>query len=837
MIGGLTLEILVQEWRRRPLRFLLTLGSVAIGTAAVFGALLASGSARVAYRQMSESLEGPPALEIVAEQGGRFQATELSELPPTDGVSSVMPLLFRTSLLRVRDRRSNVVVVGTTLERPEVARAFTLRDGQLPQDDTEILLSSILADAFQVSAGETVNLLTRRGIKKLTVAGTVERESLEPLATGAGVIMPLAAAQEAFGLRGQVDRFRVNLTSHDVRVPVKEKLASQIHSPLALQVPQGRIQMADELMRSADLALSMASTMAMAMAAFIVLNTIRMNVSERRRQLSIMRCIGATTKQVERLVLLEALFAGLGGTLIGVPLGYLIGLGLVRGIQQILQTEIPGLVPSPLTLAVPILTGPILAMVAAWFPARQTRYITPLEGLRETELEGYDAFPWRSVLSGLAMWIVGGCCITGVIVRWVSPFLAIPTAVLLLVAYILWLPALLRPLLRIAEALIRGRLQLAGQLGREQLLRRQTRTALTAGVVVVALNGSVGLGHGILNNVRDVRAWYERTFSGDFFLQPLAAVMATGPSREDPLRDALREEPGVTGVDTIRMLPGRAGDLPIICLVRDFPSQAPLPLELVGQSVPEARAALERGEAILGTILSRKLGAERGDKVLIELQGRSHPFTVGGITSDYFQGGMVVYLGLNGAQQRFDPGMPEFYSVSVAPEASNGLGDRLRELARDHQAGFFTNVEGKARFDRRINGIIGALWSVVGLIFMASGLGIANTLSVNVLEQTRELGLLRIVGMTSPQLRLLILVEAWMLGFVGIVLGLAGGLTTAYVTHLSNDPILGHSPPFAWHHELIVMSVVASLALVSLGAWGPGYRASRLDLLAAISYE
>lgn len=837
MMAGLAVELLVREWRQRPGRFLLTVGSVSIGTAAVFGALLASASARQAYQEMSRSLEGPPALEIVNEFGGRFAEPALPGVSEMPGIEAIVPLIFRSSLVRVHDRRAKLVVVGTRLEHPEIQQRLPLQSGTIPTGSDQALLSVPLADALQVQVGDSISLLTRRGFRKLRVVGLVQRQPLAQLAGGAGVVLPLTAVQELFGLRGQIDRLRLELASTASREAIKATLSSQIASPLAIQLPQGRIRLAEEVMRSADLALQMACSMAMAMAAFIVLNTVRMNVSERRKQLSTLRCVGASARQVVSLIIIEALVAGGVGSCVGVPLGYGVGWVLVRGMERILQTHIPALTPSVGAVLIPLISGPLLAVLAAWIPARQTRHISPLEGFEAEESTAYDRLPWRGVFTGALLWLVGGTCVVGVIQRWLSPIAAIPAAMVMLVAYVLWLPTLVAPILRSGAWLVRGRLQLAAQLGSEQLLRRRSRTALTAGVVVVALHSSIGLGHGILNNVQDIRDWYHRAFSGDFFLQPLTSLTSSTPGAEDPLREAIAEVAGVTVIDAIRMLPGRAGEQPVICVIRDFPTEVPLPLQLIQTSENQARTALSEGQAVVGTVLARRLNLHRGDSFLVEMNGRSQRLQVGSLAGEYFQGGLVIFLERRACQKRFDTGLPDLYSVGVNPSVREDVQPQLQAIARQYQAGFFSNQEGRELFDRKINGIVGALWSVVGLTFVASGLGIANTLSVNVLEQTRELGLMRIVGMTTHQLRWLILMEAWLLGGLGIVLGLAGGLGAAYLTHLCNEPILGHSPPFAWHHELLVGSVLASLALVSLGAWIPGYRAARLNLLAAIAYE
>jgi putative ABC transport system permease protein len=108
---------------------------------------------------------------------------------------------------------------------------------------------------------------------------------------------------------------------------------------------------------------------------------------------------------------------------------------------------------------------------------------------------------------------------------------------------------------------------------------------------------------------------------------------------------------------------------------------------------------------------------------------------------------------------------------------------------------------------------------------------------MSVFEQTRELGLLRVIGMTRPQMRRLVFCESLLLGILGTLMGTLAGLTTAWIIHLCNEPLLGHAIPFALHVWLVAGNAIACLAITLVAAWLPGERAARLDFLAAIAYE
>jgi putative ABC transport system permease protein len=143
----------------------------------------------------------------------------------------------------------------------------------------------------------------------------------------------------------------------------------------------------------------------------------------------------------------------------------------------------------------------------------------------------------------------------------------------------------------------------------------------------------------------------------------------------------------------------------------------------------------------------------------------------------------------------------------------------------------------RERVDQMTKGVIAGLWGLLMLGLIVGAFAIANTLTMNVLEQTRELALLRVVAMTRWQVRKTILAQAIMIGMIGIVVGIIGGVIGAYVMNLSTLPLLGHAPTFALHPSLIGICFVVGLAVIIAAAWLPAERAARLHLLIALQYE
>jgi putative ABC transport system permease protein len=147
----------------------------------------------------------------------------------------------------------------------------------------------------------------------------------------------------------------------------------------------------------------------------------------------------------------------------------------------------------------------------------------------------------------------------------------------------------------------------------------------------------------------------------------------------------------------------------------------------------------------------------------------------------------------------------------------------------------FTSLQQK--LNGKLDGVIGSLWGLMGLGFIMGALGMANTLTMNVLEQTRELALLRVVAMTRRQVRKTILAQATIIGFIGLFTGTLGGMVGSYTINLSSIPLFGHAAAFVVHPSLMLTCFSVGMAIILLAAWIPAERAARLNLMIALQYE
>ncbi len=242
-------------------------------------------------------------------------------------------------------------------------------------------------------------------------------------------------------------------------------------------------------------------------------------------------------------------------------------------------------------------------------------------------------------------------------------------------------------------------------------------------------------------------------------------------------------------------------------------------------------------DVILGSVLAKRLGVEADDSV--ELQTRIGPqrLAVSRVQNDYLSGGMTVYMQRPLAEQFFDVEGVDAYIVradhSQIAEVKNALSAiSLRNgMMLQSYADLTTLIEGM------MSGVVGSLWALLTLALLVASFGVFNMLAMNVLEQTRELGLLRAVGMTSHQVRLMVLSQAILLGIVGIIPGIGAGIAMSYLMNLATFPALGHQVEFTLSPWFVLAVAVAAFALVILASWLPASRAARIQPALSLRYE
>ncbi|MBU6308594.1 MAG: ABC transporter permease, partial [Planctomycetes bacterium] len=599
--------LLVRQWMRRPGRALAAAASVAVAVGAAVATWTAADASRQGFQRLSEVVAGVPTIDVTARDGQRFAASAVPSLVDVPGVRAVVPLFYRPSLVRVGENRLREVAVGVDVEALVSAGLLALESGEPCREDDELVLDATLAKGLGVAVGDEVLFFARRRIARMRVTGLAATNSLRWFAEGATVVADIQVLESMSLSTAEVDRVRIVLATDVAREEVLAAVSRRLPESLVADVPAGRASLAEDVLHSANLGLDFVTALTLAMAWFIVGNAMLMNVAERRRGLTLLRLLGGTGRQVRRLVTVEAAILGGLGAAVGVVVGLAAARPIAAGITRALNADGASAAIHPLLVPMAVVIGIGIAVAAAWWPARQATAADLLDGLSAAPPEPPRGSSRGLVVTAVAMLVVTAVAETLMTYGLLPSRASVISGVAMLLAFVALTPFLLIPLVRMLGRLVPERWRVEGSLAVEQIVRNPIRTALTAGVLVVAVSNAIGLGHAIRDSVEDVLGWYGKMLKADWVLTQAGALSASREERSNAsqaMEEEVRRLPGVATVEGIGVATGRIPGGVCVVLARDLPPTGPLPLQPVDATEADVRAALDRGEAVAGTVLA-----------------------------------------------------------------------------------------------------------------------------------------------------------------------------------------------------------------------------------------
>jgi putative ABC transport system permease protein len=564
---------------------------------------------------------------------------------------------------------------------------------------------------------------------------------------------------------------------------------------------------------------------------FIILNTFSMLVAQRTRELALLRAVGASRAQVTRSVLLEAVIVGF----VGATLGLLLGIGLAALLRTLFASFGLELGSTPFVFAPDMFVwsyavGVLVTVAAAFLPAVRASRVSPIAAMRDEVSTRQRGLRVRGLVG--AVLTAGGL---GALVLSVSTddgstagLWLLLGAVLTLVGVIVLSPVISRPVIAALSAAFPRLFGTVGRLSRTNAQRNPRRTAATASALMIGLALVSAMGTIAASVNASIGKLVDETLVAD-----LTVSGAQGEPFSPTVAEAVRQVDGVETVDVQRWSGARLdGEDAFMTAADPQTLDAAMRLTFVEGGVEGLR-----GNALLvDEPTAEDQGWVLGDTLEMQLAGGSVDVTVGGI----YEVNEAVGPYLTSLEAWKAAGGPErdnYISVIVADGSDVAAVESQLEGALDA----YPNVsvrdqsESKEQFTGFVDQLLGMIYVMLALSILIAVLGIINTLVLSVVERTREIGLLRAVGMKRRQVRRMVTLEAVVISVFGAVLGLAVGLTlgVALQRGLQDEGITELSVPVG---SLIGFLVAAAVVGVVAALW-PARRAARVDVLRAITTE
>jgi putative ABC transport system permease protein len=828
-----------RELRRRPLRALLTLLGVVLGVAAATSVTLGSRATHDAYPGMFDVLAGRAQLELRGADGHAFFTPP--ETIDVEGVEVFVPHVQAPAGLVTRGGPEPVMVLGVDDGDQLRVRDYSAAEGDYPSfQGRNVWLEAGFAARHGIRLGNEVELLTARGPTTLRVRGLLDPVGPMRFNGGGVAVVPQRVAQRLFAGEGKVNTVSVVVRRGADVEAVRGRLAEAFPN-LSVVRPTERGGLADEFLGTVYQALGSMGAVAVVAGAMVILNTFLMHLGESQRQLALLRALGATRGQVTAMLLRQALLLGGLGTLIGVPLGVLLAWLLMKLFESFMNVPMPRFTISWTGLLLTASLGPAMTLAATVYPARRAARREPLADLRRRPMGDGPAPKWPPYLGGALLAVVFVFEIA-VVWGWLSGPAGARLLPLMsgcgLVGCACLVPLVQAPLLRLVGWAIGPVLGVEGRLAVRGLLRHRARTGLTVGVLFAAVAAALAFGVGVINNTRDIREWYDHTVAADFLVRavrPDPAVVLTPAPIPPRVGDEIGKLPGVASSGRLRFVPLRMDGTSLVLIARDF--EEPVPLIVHEGDAKALPALLRQGEVAVGTALANRLRLKAGGTMTLPMPEGPRRVRVAAVVKEYSGAGLALYADYEQARAWFDFDGPHAVALRARPGERDKLAAELGALARRETLWVQPNEDFAHTIERVVRGVRWLLAGMLALIAAVAAAGVVNTLTTNVLDQTRELGVLRALGMKRGGVVKLVLAQALALAAVTCLTGGPAGLFIAWLMNVATPGLQGHHVEFHVPPFFVAACLLAATVLAVLAALVPARRAARLAVIDAVRHE
>jgi putative ABC transport system permease protein len=849
------IRLIIAGLRQRTLRAGLTAIAILLGVAMVTGTLVLTSQITRAFDEIFQAANSGVDVRVTPQADFEGGFGEIPTLPEkmvrrVEGVDGVASAAGEVAAL------GSPVVDGRYVQStgapsfvfslsPEQFRSTDLAAGRYPDRSGEVAINEALADSEGLALGDRLGIATRSGVRPVTLTGLVTFANVSSIGGATIVIATKADVQAWFRLRGRVNSIAVGAQPGVSPEALARRIAAALPAR-GVQVRTGEQDAAEQAQQTTEAintflrpALLAFGVIALFVGAFIIFNTFSITVAQRLRELGLLRTIGASRRQVMASVVGEALAIGLVAGVVGLFAGY----GFAALLVWIFDTLLPGGIPvataelSAGIALIALLVGVGVSVVAALLPALRASRVPPVAALRE------GAEIPKSRLSRFAPAFAGALAIGGVVLIVLGLRSEAAATQRLLVMAIgalfvfLAIGGLSRYMVPSLARVIGWPLEhlpgASGGLARRNATRNPARTAATAAALMIG----IGLVAFVAVFAQGLKAGVTGAIDGTLRGDLIISGKSFQPVPEGAVA-AVRRTPGVDATVPVLIDESRVVGAGRATAYGVDPRAAEQGLALQWEDGTQtALGGLRAGTAVVAEDVAQALGVAVGDDFVARSSaGRTGRFRVTGIYRDQilFDGGFITSD--EGFRRLFTSRDPVFILATVDAGADpTAVKDSVaRSLASFPVAEVRTNAEYRDEIGSRVDSILYLLYVLLAMSVVISLFGIVNTLVLSITERTREIGMLRAIGLTRSQLRRMVRYEATITSGIGGVIGIVLGVVLAWIFSLGlRDEGIVFRVPWSQLAIFLVVAVVAGVVAAVL----PARRAARLDPLDALHYE
>jgi putative ABC transport system permease protein len=828
---SLTWALAARAIRGRPLRSLLNGLAVALGIAVILGVAVTVSGLDAESRSAAQASAGSSSLDVRVTAGTGLTADGAAALRTLPGVADAVPLYHKRVIARV----TTYDVSGTTVDLAALRggsvalRPLSLTAGRMPAagSHAEVVLDQGLASLLAsdshskpLALGDSIQLTTNTGPDSFTIVGFAANGGTTGF-TRSGVYITETSMLDQFplGLRTALVALHLNSGADPTRVAAEVQAAigipiTAVDPAAAVGSPLGEVQPL----------LVLVTVLSIVVGAGATANSVALAASERRREIGLLRAAGASSRQVFRVFMLEVGIV----TTAAIPVGMVAGIGLAALLEARLTPSdlpVPSLSVGVAQLLLAALAGSLAALVGGAIPALGTGRRSILAGLRPhpgAERERIAPFPIS--LSPLALIVGAALFITG------NSTAAAFGTVMVIAGVLCALPVLAPWTARLVGA-IASLFTPRASAATRNLVRRRNRTALTLSGLTISVACSVAVSALAAGAVSGGNAWVSQLFNGDMVVRgPVAQTNAVAAT--------FAQAPGVRAVLPLRFMSVASGSSVLAVTTVDTAYyQGGAALHVTSPARADALRAISDGPALLAPAgFAAAHGWLLGSSVPLVTSGGTVKFLVAGIVDHSFPSGNgdeSLIMDRTQALSYFGDSASGFDDLDIV---TNGNTSAVTSNAAQLGLSAVTVDDVRASAARSLNHALALLLAVALVALVMSMIAVVNTLTVNIRQGSRELSMMRAVGLDRSGARRLVLTEAAVLAASGAVLGVLTGCAVV-LGMLRAVASPGFTPDFVFPLTTAVAVVVAVVAGSIIATVVPAMRTARSSIVSAIRQD
>jgi putative ABC transport system permease protein len=843
-------RLMVRPLLHEPVRLALTILAVGLGVAVVLAIELAGNAATGSFHSSMETLAGDNDLEVVASGG----------VPE----SVIAPLSSQPFPVRISPRIEDFATVTITKQTLPLIGLDLIAEGRRYISRGSANVSAQSSDASPAESlkrmqdpasiwvgsslgknpGDQLALL----INDRTLLCTVRGVYPDSNGTDSAILMDIAAAQKALNRFGRVDRILLKLPAGGDLTASQQRIQSVL--PPGVEVhPQGTATSENRKMLAAfRWNLRLLSYIALVVGAFLIYNTISISVVRRRHEIGVVRALGGSRSALLSAFLGEAVFLGLLGSLLALPLSRLMAAGAVKlmalTVESLYVSSRPGAIElTAHSVALAILIGVGVAVTSALSPAREAMLVPPVDAMSHGRRE-YTAQMHKGRDLVVAILLGAAAAFASQlppVAR--KPLFGYLAALLLIIAAAYAIPTLVSSLASLTAQSLRKLLGVEGLLAARSLAASLNRTSVLVAALSTAIAMMVSVGIMVGSFRQTVVTWMNGQLPADLYIRPAGSPAADRhPTLSPDLAEKIAALPGVASVDRLRAYEITYDGMPVTLASMELStSRSYRNSDFFSGRTAEMVLAELRGanNIIVSEPFTNKHHVKLGDTITLSLGSSRANFRITDVYPDYSAERGYILMDRETALRYLPDPIPSNLAVFLTPSAdADSVRTAIQQLAADRHILVFSNRDLRAEAIRVFDRTFAITYALEAVAVCVAVMGIAGALLALVIDRRRELGLLRFLGASAAQTRKLILVEAGLLGLLANLVGLfLGYLLSLILVFAINKQSFGWTIRFHWPVTILCSALTLVFLATLFAGLYPARVAVRLNPLEVVHEE